>query len=178
MRNIITSLVFTATLIGCSGNDGPSILVANPDLKSDSGVHCSVGILGCSGDQPTICTESEVWQNVGASCSGSFPVCYKGACIALDASADVMTNDCVIDGVKYADTAFNPNNSCQQCQYNVSSTEWSNYTGLSTGCSNNWVCNNGACSQGCYIDGLFYQSGATNPKNVYTTIPNGSTNCK
>jgi hypothetical protein len=56
---------------------------------------CSVGALGCQGDQPTICTGGGTRQNVGAPCSGSTPACLAGACVPC---APMATRCADVDG--------------------------------------------------------------------------------
>jgi len=77
------------------GETGPDALTGEDVAVSDSGMvdsgsaesgmvsdaGCSVGTLSCNGQQPTICTGSGTWQNVGNPCSGSTPACLNGACV-------------------------------------------------------------------------------------------------
>lgn len=67
-----------ATTDGHGGSDAADASDASP--LPDGG--CSpVGALDCSGTQPVICTGGS-WQPVGAPCTGTTPVCIKGACDA------------------------------------------------------------------------------------------------
>lgn len=62
-----------------TGVDATILADGGPAGQIDSG--CILGTLGCSGPQPEICTGAGGWQNVGAPCSGSTPVCLGGGCV-------------------------------------------------------------------------------------------------
>jgi hypothetical protein len=67
---------------------------------------------------------------------------------------------CTIGGFKYADSAPNPLNSCQSCQLALSTNDWSSLA-LGTRCAVSGLCHDGACNQGCVIDGGFVYGGTT-----------------
>jgi len=66
----------------------PDGTAADEDARADA---CSAGSLSCNGTQPQICTGSGTWQNVGAPCTASDPVCLGGACVVCEPGA----NGCV-----------------------------------------------------------------------------------
>ena len=175
---VFSIILMCASLFGCSGAT-PTVEVTH---VSDSGADsassgdadkgpCTSGTLSCNGTQPQMCTGSSAWQNVGAPCSGTTPVCQKGACLGLDASIAGADNNCLIGGKTYADNEPNPTNACQICTFNTSNTSWSNITGLAPKinttalCSSDQVCYKGQCSDGCYINGSYYNLFQVNPAN-------------
>jgi hypothetical protein len=83
------------------GDDSGADSGANDAAANDaSDAGCTLGALSCNGAQPQICASGGTWQNVGAPCTGSTPVCLAGACVqclpgsmecAADAGAAVDT---------------------------------------------------------------------------------------
>jgi hypothetical protein len=73
---------------------------------------------------------------------------------------------CRIEGGEQQLDAPNPLNECQSCQPAISRTSWTNLPEGSP-CSVKEFCSDGACVQGCLIDGVVLRSGALNlPGNI------------
>lgn len=94
------------------------------------------------------------WSNVdeGTACSSGY--CNLGTCKA----------GCFIQGAFYAPNTPSPANACQACQTSAP-TSWSALAPGST-CGTGMVCSGGTCQTGCWIQGAFVGSGATNPSNA------------
>jgi hypothetical protein len=117
-------------------------------------------------------------------CNGA--CCGAGQCCSSSGSCDIngcTPEGCLIDGTQYQDGTLNPNNICESCQIDVSTTSWSpegnggNMCG-DTGqqfccggvcCQLGACCNAGVCDlsscQTCAIDGVLYFPGDLNPEN-------------
>jgi hypothetical protein len=77
---------------------------------------------------------------------------------------------CTIGGLEYANGALNPANACQSCQLLVSLTHWANLPEGSS-CADGGICLNGACDQGCLIDGGAVSPGANDPGGCRECMP-------
>lgn len=99
------------------------------DVNNDGGTEggCVIGTLACGGQQPQICTASGTWQNVGAPCSGTTPVCLGGACVTCS-PGDVGCNGsqpetCSDGGVwQTSSTCTQPTPDCSQGSCECSGT--------------------------------------------------------
>jgi hypothetical protein len=86
-------------------------------------------------------------------------LCEYGIC--HDAHCEVR---CFIDGGVIDTATINPENPCEQCTPGTSTSSWSSTTdGVS--CGNTKVCHDGACVDGCFIDGSSWSPGALNQTN-------------
>ena len=64
---------------------------------------------------------------------------------------------CVVGATFYPTGAANPSNPCQTCQPSTSSTTFTNIAnGANSSCPAGDVCDNGACTPGCFIAGTYY----------------------
>ena len=96
--------------------------------------------------------QSEWTVNVGAACGAGLVCNEDGVC---------ASRYCHIDGVYYPDSYRNPDNLCKAC---LAENE-NSWTNLSDGtqCGSRHVCSGGACYEGCFIDGSYYELGTQNP---------------
>ncbi len=105
----------------------------------------------CQTCQPTVTATSWTSLSDGSSC-GSGLVCSGVTCKA----------GCVIGGTYYASSAQNPSDPCKSCMPATSTTSWSNTaSGASCGTASTSVCVQGACLNGCWIDGNYYPNGTS-----------------
>jgi hypothetical protein len=99
----------------------------------------------------------------GTACNGD-EVCASGVCTA----------PCVIDGTVVQPGAANPTNPCETCQPEASTSAWTNVTGAGN-CPPGQVCDDGACSDGCYVEGSFFADGATANDGCEVCTPSTTT---
>ncbi|WNG17288.1 hypothetical protein [Cystobacter fuscus] len=91
--------------------------------------------------------------------------CESGICVAT----------CQIDGKQVTAGEVNATNPCEQCSPTMSATAWTQRAD-GTSCNAGQVCSAGMCTPKCFIDGVFYPSGAPNPGNACETcVPETST---
>jgi hypothetical protein len=134
---------------------------AGPDL---SGVGCHIGVdyyeFGtanltnlCQTCQPAVSPTSWSQAVDGTGC-GAGQVCQRGLC----------RPGCWIDGTFQQSAATKPGNNCQFCNPNLSVSAWT-LEDDGKSCGNSEGCKAGLCGSGCWINGVFYASGATQPGN-------------
>ncbi|MGV3622800.1 MAG: hypothetical protein ACO1OB_18420 [Archangium sp.] len=87
-----------------------------------------------------------------STCAAGF--CRAGAC----------ASGCLIGGAFVADLTLNPANACERCEALTSKTAWTSL-GDGASCGSGRVCASGTCGAGCFIGGVTYASGASNPAN-------------
>jgi hypothetical protein len=99
---------------------------ASTSLASCQGM-CPAGQLACNGQQPTQCGPDGQWQNLGAPCAGSTPVCNTGTCGACAPGAlgcsGAQPDECKSDGTGWQSrgsmctgvTPFCLNGACVVC---------------------------------------------------------------
>lgn len=90
------------------------------------------------------------------------------------ASSSSTTAYCTINSVMYANGAPNPDDSCQSCQVDVSTSHW---VARSEGaqCDTGKVCHNDSCQAGCWIGSQYYASGSSKtPFTCLTCQPSAS----
>ena len=98
------------------------------------------------------------------------PKCVTGTTCGTGTVCDSnhqCVEGCYIDGVLYEHGAACPTNPCETCS-ETHTTQWSINRGAPCGAGH--VCNaNGACIDGCFIDGNQYAHGNTSPSNPCET---------
>ena len=82
-------------------------------------------------------------------------VCHGSAC----------TSGCLVGGIDYTTKAPNPNNACQTCQPDESTSGWSPVADGS-GCVNGQVCAGGACGTSCDVGGWSTRRARPDPANA------------
>jgi hypothetical protein len=131
---------------------------AMPDLASACVINGTVYPAGavnpatsCQSCQPATSTTS--WTNApaGTSCDTGRVCATNGTCVVR----------CYIGGIFYAQGAKNPQNDCQECQPDTSTSTWTDIAD-NTAC-NGGICRSATCTPGCYIAGTFYEPGTVNP---------------
>ena len=110
-------------------------------------------IEACRSCQPSSSFTAWTAGSDGTGC-GSGLICTSGTCGA----------GCLIDSTNYAPHAVNPANACESCEPSISTTDWTADVD-GTSCDTAKVCASGSCAAGCFINGTFHASGATNPAN-------------
>ncbi|MHB1846624.1 MAG: FG-GAP repeat domain-containing protein, partial [Deltaproteobacteria bacterium] len=104
----------------------------------------------------------------GGTCSAG-QICNAGACQA----------GCYIASTVVAPSAQQSGDSCEQCVPASSTSGWTALTGLPPDggtCASDQVCDNGACTNGCYIGGSFLAQGATDPNHPCRSCDDGWSN--
>jgi hypothetical protein len=92
----------------------------------------------------------------GSSCADGGAICSAGSCQA----------GCEIGGVFYTKDATSPSDVCRTCQPGVSTTSFTDFTGVASGgCIGGLYCDHGHCSNGCQIGGSTQVPGTINPDN-------------
>jgi hypothetical protein len=89
----------------------------------------------------------------GTDC-GAGLVCASGSC----------SPRCFIDGALYEPGAVDPDDACQQCAPATSIATWSTRPDGAS-CAADGVCEAGACSTKCFIDGVLYAPADPSPAN-------------
>ena len=155
--------------LSAGGDAGLDLAVEPKDASSEpaidlagvgcvvGGVHYASGTISpgdlCQRCDPAQSTTQFTMRDDGASCGGS-KVCVAGNCVVA----------CHIAGQYYVTDYVNPANACQRCQPSQSATQWSSLPDNSS-CPGG-VCFQGACADGCVINGGAYAAGAVNPANA------------
>lgn len=81
-----------------------------------------------------------------------------------DSSATTSGLKCMINAAAYADGDRNLGNQCQVCDTSNSTIAWSAVPELAS-CGNNKYCHEGACTEGCVVNGNFFAEG-TGPASL------------
>jgi len=133
-------------------------------------------------DDGDACTFGDTCNN--GSCGGTSYFCnqspYPCEVTTCDGAGgcdtEIAANQCLIGAECYDDFANDPNNECRRCDVDASQTSWTPKPD-GFGCSGPGNCTSDACqggfcthtynpsSNGCYIGGACYASGAPNPNS-------------
>jgi hypothetical protein len=162
---------------------GCTNLVAEPDAGADDAGSCAracaASELCRSGRCEAVCTVGgEAFDagtldaaNACAACdplrssSGWSPRPDGTGCDAGVCGGGVCAAQCFIGGTLHAAGALDADNPCQRCEPAQSTSAWSPLLNGAS-CGTGEVCEGGACSAQCFIDGGFYASSSANPTNA------------
>ncbi|MCP3098785.1 hypothetical protein LZ198_07845 [Myxococcus sp. K15C18031901] len=149
----LACLVVLGFVAACGKDSPPSPPAETPDASVPDPCDGGVGAV-CGGS----CVDTDVdpahCGGCGQACTTA-EACEGGVCVAV----------CRIDGQQVASGAVNTANACEQCMPETSGSTWTPRAD-GTQCDSGQLCSAGACGPRCFIDGVLYAEGATNPANA------------
>ncbi|QSQ13886.1 hypothetical protein [Myxococcus landrumensis] len=159
IRSIALSCLVVLGLVAACGDDRPPGPISTPDASVEPDASVPVT---CNNTGEALC---------GGACvnTGTDPAhCGRcdNACTAIEGcEGGVCVARCQIDNLRVSSGAVNPANACEQCVPTTSATSWTPRAD-GTQCGTGQLCSAGVCSQKCFIDGTFHDTGAVNPANA------------